>query len=90
MKIYNQLSNFRRFLVVMTAVLSIAGARGQVEIINTPVSYKTLSQANTEYTNKTINQSLAVGAIEGKFEVTLSGAATYLIAPDIPPGIKGL
>ena len=90
MKIYNQLNNFRRVLLTITIAISIKGAKGQVELINTPVNYKTLAQANSEYDNKAINTNLAVGAIEGKFEVTLSGNANYHLKPDMPPGIKGL
>ena len=76
--------------MTITIAISIKGAKGQVELINTPVNYKTLAQANSEYDNKAINTNLAVGAIEGKFEVTLSGAATYRIKPDLLPGIKNM
>lgn len=69
---------------------SITKSIAQVTVNTQATTYKTITQSNSEYDNKTINTSLAVGAIEGKFEVSLTGGASYRVKPDLPPGIKAM
>lgn len=59
-------------------------------LISLKAQFSTLTFLPQEIKSRNINTSLPVGTLKGNFEVSATGAATYTVPIDIPPGTNGV